>query len=555
MEVPFSREKVIKALVNTCECIVGVILVLSVISPNSVSFAQDSSMTAYSVKNLSSDHYTLLPSPPRYIFQDMRVTGVPDIPSSRSVSTFWDPELSLQGNLQKDRPVLDWETGSGKSYLIPALEILGLNLVMNGVSRLAFPNDTENGKKVYDTNLSTFWDNLVHGSWGIDNDSFGTSQLRHPYQGAGYYGFARSAGLSYWESTAYTLGGIFLWTTGGETGNPSINDMISSGVAGPFLGESLFRMASLILEDGKPGFWRELGAAVISPPTGVNRLAFGDRFKAVFPSHDPAVFWRVRLGASWATYTRGGSSSDFEGNEGTAHFSMTYGLPGKPGYQYTRPFDYFKFEFKAGSNAGHLVENLMTYGLLLGKRYELGGSYRGIWGLYGSYDYISPDPFFRVSSTALSLGTTGQWWVSRSVALQSSILAGLAYAGGAVPLPKKSGISITAQPYKASLTFALSLGRWPCWRRRRGNTISVMWGLRHRRGVRPSGTLTWASPFAYKAIMPWESNGSSPAGMGIMRGWQTRAREWHRLLSFITCSATKALALSNGAASNHPDEE
>jgi hypothetical protein len=430
MGVPFSREKVIKALVNTCECIVGVILVLSVISPNSVSFAQDSSMTAYSVKNLSSDHYTLLPSPPRYIFQDMRVTGVPDIPSSRSVSTFWDPELSLQGNLQKDRPVLDWETGSGKSYLIPALEILGLNLVMNGVSRLAFPNDTENGKKVYDTNLSTFWDNLVHGSWGIDNDSFGTSQLRHPYQGAGYYGFARSAGLSYWESTAYTLGGIFLWTTGGETGNPSINDMISSGVAGPFLGESLFRMASLILEDGKPGFWRELGAAVISPPTGVNRLAFGDRFKAVFPSHDPAVFWRVRLGASWATYTRGGSSSDFEGNEGTAHFSMTYGLPGKPGYQYTRPFDYFKFEFKAGSNAGHLVENLMTYGLLLGKRYELGGSYRGIWGLYGSYDYISPDPFFRVSSTALSLGTTGQWWVSRSVTLQSSILAGLAYAGG-----------------------------------------------------------------------------------------------------------------------------
>ena len=112
-----------------------------------------------------------------------------------------------------------------------------------------------------------------------------------------------------------------------------------------------------------------------------------------------------------------------------------------------------------GSNARHLVENLMTYGLLLGKGYELGDSYRGIWGLYGSYDYISPNDFFRVSSTALSLGTTGQWWLSRSVALQGSILAGLAYAGGAISLPRENGTITTVLPHRASLTFALSLVR------------------------------------------------------------------------------------------------
>jgi hypothetical protein len=113
-----------------------------------------------------------------------------------------------------------------------------------------------------------------------------------------YYGFARSAGLSFWESSAYTFMGSFLWETGGETTSPSVNDQVASGIAGAFFGEALFRMSSLLLEGGgeKPGFWRELGAAVISPSTGFNRLVFGERFAPVFPSHDPAISWRLRFG-------------------------------------------------------------------------------------------------------------------------------------------------------------------------------------------------------------------------------------------------------------------
>ncbi len=90
-------------------------------------------------------------------------------------------------------------------------------------------------------------------------------------------------------------------------------------------------MASLLLESGgaKPGFWRELSAALISPPTGFNRLVFGDRFKPVFPSHDPAVFQRLRFGASVNTSSdKGNSKSDR--TEATGDYSMDYGLPGKP---------------------------------------------------------------------------------------------------------------------------------------------------------------------------------------------------------------------------------
>jgi hypothetical protein len=50
-------------------------------------------------------------------------------------------------------------------------------------------------------------------------------------------------------------------------------------------------------------------------------------------------------------------------------------------------------------------------------------------GLYGSYDCMAPQ-IFRISSTALSLGTTAQWWLSKTVALQGTALAGVGYGAG-----------------------------------------------------------------------------------------------------------------------------
>jgi hypothetical protein len=66
--------------------------------------------------------------------------------------------------------------------------------------------------------------------------------------------------------------------------------------------------------------------------------------------------------------------------------------------------------------------------LLYGTDYGFGDRYRGIWGLYGTYDYLAPQ-LFRVSSTALSLGTTGQYWLNRDIALQGTGLLGTGYTG------------------------------------------------------------------------------------------------------------------------------
>jgi len=334
------------------------------------------------------------------------------------------------GTPEAPKPVLFWETGVGKSYLIPALENPVFLLLLSGYDRLAYPNDVENGKKTYSSTLSTTWDHIVTEHWVVDQDPFAINQLGHPYQGTMFHGFARSAGLDYWEALLYDNVGSYLWKMGGETDDPSINDQIATGISGSFFGEVLFRMASLVLEDDgeKPGLLRELGATLLSPSTEINRLSFGDRFKPVFPSHDPATFWRFRLGAGLTSNLNNETGpSTINRTEATADFLMAYGLPGKPGYNYTRPFDYFHFEFTSLGTADNPVENVMIRGLLLGKSYEAGGSYRGIWGLYGGYDYISPH-IFRVSSTSVSLGTTFQWWLSQAVALQGSVLGGVGYA-------------------------------------------------------------------------------------------------------------------------------
>ena len=210
--------------------------------------------------------------------------------------------------------------------MIPAAEVLGFNFLLNQYDRHVYDDE-------YETNAATIRRNL-HRGWVVDSDPFSINQFGHPDQGSTYYGFARSAGLGYWESLAYSFAGSAMWEIAGETNPPSRNDLVNTGLGGSFLGEALFRMASLVLEhDAIPPLWREIGAAIIFPATGFNRLAFGDRFKPLFASRDPVCYSRVDLGFSGTAQNEPGTSTTkLQRNEALADFAIDYGLPGKPGY-------------------------------------------------------------------------------------------------------------------------------------------------------------------------------------------------------------------------------
>ena len=242
----------------------------------------------------------------------------------------------------------------------------------------------------------------LRGPWVVDEDPFQINQFGHPYQGAMYHGIARSNGLGYWPSALYTFAASALWEIAGESTPPSRNDQIASGIAGSFLGEPLFRIARLLLDraDDRPGVWRKLGSVLASPPTGINHLLVGP----------PAAL--VSLGRRTVLGHPGPGRRHRD--PGAPHVcagaaATTYGavdglrLPGNASYKHERPFDYFRIESSVSSNG---LRQLSTRGLIAGRDYG-GRHFGGVWGLYGTYDYLAPADF-RFSSTALSFGTTLQ---------------------------------------------------------------------------------------------------------------------------------------------------
>jgi hypothetical protein len=314
--------------------------------------------------------------------------------------------------------------------LLPAYEILGFLALNNIGARIIYPNATEDGIKVYSSTFSSTWGHIKTQHWVYDLDPFNTNQFQHPFQGATMYGLARSAGHGFWTSLIYSNVGSFVWKMAGETDPPSINDIITTGQAGSMFGEALYRMADLIMRDSGdtgPNAMHTIGAALLSG--GLNRRILGNRFKAHLPDSLPAMFWQLRFGATLDALVKDVTTptSILLRRDATADFSIAYGLPGRPGYTYTRPFDYFDFEGSLLlSTFSNFIENIMVRGLIAGEKIDDTPNSSGIWGFYGTFDYISPY-LFRVSSTALSLGTTREYRMGTGVALQGSLLGGVGY--------------------------------------------------------------------------------------------------------------------------------
>lgn len=330
--------------------------------------------------------------------------------------------------------VLPHERPTFKNYLIPAVEIPAFEFALNQVDRVLFTDGT------FDTTFASGWDHVVNGKWVVDQDAFAVNQIGHPYQGTVYYTAARSAGLNFWESWVYSNAGSYLWETYGERSDPSINDQVASGTGGALLGEPLYRLCNLIMEGGgsNPGFLRTLGATIISPPTMLNRFLFGEKYGPTLESRDPALFIRIDAGAAHNDLIEEPRNArPISRRAGVGRLRLDYGAPGKEDYRYKRPFDYFHVDVSGTANGGHVYDDLSVRGLLFGTDYQTNGPLTGIWGLYGHFDYESPQ-IFRFSTTAVSFGSTSQWNLGSRSALLGTALAGVGYASAGTITPANS---------------------------------------------------------------------------------------------------------------------
>lgn len=307
-----------------------------------------------------------------------------------------------------------------RNLWVPLLEVgvaaAGLNFVDREVLRFEWARSSSR----------TFWQNL--GEWRFDDDPFIMNNLLHPFTGSIYYGAARSMGLDLWRSFGVAFLGSALWETGGETQAASINDQIMTPAAGSFLGEVLYRTAVLLLVggDGAPGFWREGAAFLLSPPTGVNRRLFGDRYRSFDFEQRPVTYLEAFAGAAFdhASALQGGATAP----GALLGLHLVYGLPEAGGWPVRHPFDHFDVqcslripERESPSGA------LFIRGMLIGSRIE--EAWRGVWGLAGIFDYAAPS-VFHLSTAALGVSTTGQLGDRGGVVFQGTALLGAGFGSG-----------------------------------------------------------------------------------------------------------------------------
>lgn len=197
--------------------------------------------------------------------------------------------------------------GVRKSYGWAMGEALAINL---GAS--AF-NEYVRNANFNQISPRSWYENMHHGlTW--DDNQFRTNQYIHPFNGACYYNAARANGVSFWPSYGTSLFGAAVWEYMGETHPASFNDLISTGIGGAALGETLYRFSSMILDNqatGKSRFFHEAGGFLVDPIRGFNRILSGQAWKVASnpeddmdrrPNnslHDTAIGWRRSGNGSW----------------------------------------------------------------------------------------------------------------------------------------------------------------------------------------------------------------------------------------------------------------
>jgi hypothetical protein len=308
-----------------------------------------------------------------------------------------------------------------RNWWLPVAEKLLADGITWGVARAW-------GEEWTKVSLDTMERNLT-GKWTFDPNDFATNQFGHPYHGHLAFSGARAAGFSFWEALPFPIVMSTLWELFAETEPPSINDAITTPVGGTFLGEVLFRLSNMVLDSGglHPSAWRLWAAGLVSPTAGLNRALTGNRYRFRLEERIPA-FIEVRAGGSFSGSAYSAGQYWQTGGLVSGSVQVTHGLP-VGSWTLRRPFDHFDFYGSAVfSDQPWMV--LQVRGLLAADDYG-GGLSRGFWGLWGLYDMTTLRPF-RVSTSALGFGTTGQWGAENGLALQGTALLGVGFgAAGA----------------------------------------------------------------------------------------------------------------------------
>ena len=276
------------------------------------------------------------------------------------------------------------------------------------------------------------WANNFNYPWQWDDNDFQNNQFAHPYQGNLYYNSGRTNGYDFWASSAWTLGGSLTWEYFFEAWAPAPNDVVNTTIGGIVLGESLYRISLLVLDNeatGKERVWREIGAAMLNPVGGLNRLLRGETHKVTAnPTnwHPSAILGVLDFGYRRTAQSIGTGVIEPGSNQWNLSFLLSYGDPVKDLAR--KPFSYFAIRADlAGPGNTGVINQVSARGSLAA--WPLGGKGRHQLALSLEYDYFN-NPAFEYSGQSAQIGVVsnigkpGQTWWGQTQVLFNGVLLG-----------------------------------------------------------------------------------------------------------------------------------
>jgi hypothetical protein len=319
---------------------------------------------------------------------DLAAVGQPP----RSSGSAWEARLGAtwvpHGGVAPEAASRDaW--GVQKSYGWAAGEMLGINYAAG------LFNEYVRDANFNQTSPRSWWANLEEG-FTYDDNQFKTNQFAHPFNGAAYFNSGRGNGLGFWPSAGFAVAGAFYWECCGETHPISFNDLIATGIGGIAFGEAQYRLASEILDNadtGKSRWFREIGALLVDPVRGFNRLVSGHA-KRVAPNPKDAMDWRPKGAPTFlATGVRmiGEGESISENTESYATILLNHSYGNVFESTRRKPFDYMDVvaELNFGEKVG--LDNLQIRGNLAS--WPLGEQKDHVFALVQHFDYLNNNAY------------------------------------------------------------------------------------------------------------------------------------------------------------------
>jgi len=281
----------------------------------------------------------------------------------------------------------NWE--SKKNFSRTALEIVGVNGLVWFYDRYVRPGGGAGFRIGFNS-----WEENIRNGFEWDDNNFSTNQFAHPYHGNLYFNAARSNGYSYWESIPFVFGGSYMWEFFGETHHPAINDWIATSVGGAFLGESFWRLSSMILDNSATGTertWRELGGFALNPMRGVTRFFSGESFKVhANPDDRMPSGGDARIFAGLRTIGQD-HIWDSDTTRVFVEAKFDYGDPFNENV--TKPFDHFQFDAQLNFGDKTSLGWVRGRGILLKKELEKGKNSEHLIAGYQHFDYINNNAY------------------------------------------------------------------------------------------------------------------------------------------------------------------